>query len=90
MKTEKTEHTNILSYCSEDSYRMDGVYSIYYPEGMNIQEEIRRVYDKLTDEEQPTGALNFMLDELIREGKEIDYEVLELDLFDSDYGMFKE
>lgn len=93
MKTEQTKHVNILSYYSEDKDyydRTDGVYSIYFPMDMDIKAEIKRVYNKLTDEEQPTGALYFMLDELIREGKEIDYEILSLEMFDCDYAQFSE
>ena len=93
MKTEETKHVNILSYYSEDKDyydRTDGVYSIYYPVDMDIRKEIRRAYDELTEEEQPTGQLSFMLDYLIAEGKQIDYECLSLQMFDCDYGMFAE
>lgn len=90
MKTEETKHVNILSYCSEDDNRLDAIYSIYYPVEMNIRKEIRRAYVELTEEEQPTGTLSFMLDYLIAEGKQIDYEELDIEVFDTDYGMFKE
>ena len=52
--------------------------------------EVVQVPDELTEEEQPTGTLSFMLDYLIAEGKQIDYEELDIEVFDTDYGMFKE
>lgn len=96
MKTEETKHINIVSYYSDVDYvhdcfnGMDDVYSIYFPVDMDIKAEIRRAYQELQNKDELTNELSCMLDYLIKEGKEIDYEVLNYTRFDCDYGTFNE
>lgn len=90
MKTEKIEHVNIVSYYSDDNNNLDDIYSIYYPAGLNIEEEIDRAYQELQDKDEMTNELSCMLDYLIKEGIEIDYEVLHFRVYNCDYGAFEE
>ena len=96
MKTEETKHINIVSYYSEvdtvhDCFNgIDNIYSIYFPVDMDIKAEIERAYEELQNKElyELTNELSNVLDYLIKEGKKIDYEVLDYTKFDCDYGTF--
>ena len=88
MKTENIEHVNIVSYYADDNNNLDDIYSIYYPAGLDIEEEINRAYRELQDKDEMTNELSCMLDYLIKDGIAIDYEVLHFKVYDCDYGIF--
>lgn len=86
----KTCHKNIVSYYSECDYSLDAIYSIDYPDRMDIGYEIEKAYEELMEQDKPTNELSCMLDYLIEKGKKITYSTIAFDVFNCDYGIFKE
>lgn len=77
----------IKSYYSEGCCT-EGLYKITYPANMDLEIEIERKYDDLQSEGESNYELSCMLDALVKEGKDIQYEVLEVTDFDCDHGIF--
>ena len=84
------QHKNIVSYNSEDRDRLDAIYSIDYPDNIDIGYELEKAFEELNDQDMPTNELSCMLDYLIKQGMEIKYDTIAFDIFDCDYGIFKE
>jgi hypothetical protein len=83
-------HKNIVSYYSEDEYNLDAVYSIDYPDGVDIGFEIETAYEELSEQGEQTNELSCILEYLIGQGLDIKYDTLGFDVFNCDYGIFKE
>lgn len=86
----KTCHKNIVSYYSDDDNKLDAIYSIDYPEEVDIAFEIETAYEELSDQGEQTNELSCILEYLIGQGLDIKYDTLEFDVFNCDYGIFKE
>ena len=84
------QHKNIVSYYSEDDYNLDAIYSVDYPDRMDIGYEIEKAYEELMEQDKPTNELSCMLDYLIEKGNDIKYSTIAFDVFNCDYGIFKE
>lgn len=84
------KHKNIVSYYSDDDNGLDAIYSIDYPDDMDIGFEIEKAYEELSDNYEDTNELSCMLDYLIEQGNEIKYKTIAFDVFNCDYGIFKE
>lgn len=83
-------HKNIASYYSEDEYNLDAIYSIDYPDDIDIGYELEKAFEELMEQDEPTNELSCMLDYLIKQGKKIMYATIPFDVFNCDYGIFKE
>ena len=86
----KTCHKNIVSYYSECDYSLDAIYSIDYPDDIDIGYELEKAYEELMDQDKPTNELSCMLDYLIKQGMEIKYDTIAFDIFDCECGRLKE
>ena len=84
------KHKNIVSYYSDDDNGLDAIYSINYPDDMDIGFEIEKAFEELTEQDEPTNELSCMLDYLIKKGNKINYTTIAFDVFNCDYGIFKE
>lgn len=84
------KHKNIVSYYSEDCDRLDAIYSIDYPDNIDIDYELEKAFEELNDQDMPTNELSCMLDYLIKQGMKIKYDTIAFDIFDCDCGRLKE
>ena len=86
----KTSHVNIVSYYSDDNNNLDAIYSINYPSDMDINFEIESAYEELMNEGEQTNELSCILEYLIGQGLNISYDTISFELFNCDYGIFRE
>lgn len=85
----KKKNKLIVSYYSDDNNNLDAVYSVTYPEEVDINFEIETAYDELLNQDEPTNELSEILEYLIGNGLDITYDTLEFEFFNCDYGNFK-
>ena len=79
----------IVSYYSDDDNRLDAIYSINYPEDVDIDFEIETAYEELFNQDEPTNELSEILEYLIGNGLDITYDTLDFEFFNCDYGTFR-
>jgi len=77
----------IKSIYGEDESE-DGIYVITYPEDVDIKQEILRATNYLECKGCNVNELSEVLEYLIGDGINLDYEQLHYDLFDIDYFQF--
>lgn len=90
MKTENIIHKNIVSYHSDDNNNIDGIYSVDYPADMDFEYEVELAHEELKEKGEATNEFSCILDYLIQQGRNISYENIGYDIFNCDYGRFKE
>ncbi len=83
-------HKNIVSYYSDDNNHLDAIYSIDYPSNVDINFEIETAYEELEENGEQTNELSCILEYLIGQGLDINYETISFDIFNCDYGTFRE
>lgn len=83
-------HKNIVSYYSNDNNNLDAIYSIDYPSDVDINFEIESAYEELSEQGEQTNELSCVLEYLIGQGLNINYDTIAFDVFNCDYGRFKE
>ncbi len=87
---------NICSYYSEIDYAdnrfngTDGLYEVEYFGDINLKDEITKAYKELTEKDIVVNELSVVLDYLIGINKIDNYEYIPTEIFDCDYGNFKE
>lgn len=86
----------ILSYYSEIDYAdnrfngIDGLYEVEYFYNIDLKTEIEKAYQELREKDIVVNTLSVVLDYLIGINKIDNYEYVPTELFDCDYGDFKE
>ena len=84
------KHKNIVSYYSDDNNGLDAIYSIDYPDNIDIGFEIEKAYEELEECGEQTNELSCVLEYLIGQGFDINYETIAFDVFNCDHGILKE
>lgn len=86
----------IDSYYSDSDWRdknfncIDGFYRVDYPDDVDIKKEIEKTYRTYEDEYESVSSLETVLHDLWKQKIVLNYQVLEYESFNCDYGTFKE
>lgn len=86
----------ILSYYSEIDYAdnrfngIDGLYEVEYPNNINLKIKIQKAYRELLLADINVNKLSVVLDYLLNQQIIFNYKYLKTEMFNCDYGDFKE